>query len=217
MRERVTQAQKRIRASTLSSGASGEHSVALSEIPTVPQEIVIMSEDPSQDKTLVPRCPFEGLRDNSQIIRRRDLVELGDTFKSALDPLTELVSDSQNASQCRLASSTLDGAARRLYFAEYYHARVLLVLHEQNRAKPGRYGRPYRALGGRDRVHSKDGRKCSSGGGRSTYRYADDCECTSLLTYVGDTPTGGFVVPCSAGFAGYASGDPCTSHGFFCL
>lgn len=92
VRERVTQTQKRIRASTLSSGASGEHYVALSEIPTVPQEIVIMSEDPSQDKTLVPRCPFEGLRDNSQIIRRRDLVELGDTFKSALDPLTELVS-----------------------------------------------------------------------------------------------------------------------------
>lgn len=84
---RIVQTQVRIRASTLSSGTSGEHVFGLLQVP---EEITIMPNE-NEDKT-VRECPFSNLRgDESQIIRRKDLLELGTTFRESLLPIKELV------------------------------------------------------------------------------------------------------------------------------
>ena len=83
---RVVTAQHRIISSTLSSGTSGEHELALSE-PS--KEIPTMAKDDDETRG---RCPFAGIRDDeSQIIRRKDLVDLGTSFREALEPVGGLV------------------------------------------------------------------------------------------------------------------------------
>ena len=45
----------------------------------------------SGESSTEERCPFAGLNANSQVIRRQDLIDLGDSFRKALDPLGQLV------------------------------------------------------------------------------------------------------------------------------
>jgi hypothetical protein len=81
---KVTQAKSRIQASTVSSGESGEHPQRGTKKPKERAAMSNGNEGPVKD------CPFGGVRE-SQILRRRDLLDLTTAFQESFAPIKDLV------------------------------------------------------------------------------------------------------------------------------
>lgn len=70
---------------------------------------------PLREKSKPRACPFSTIDETSQVLRRRDLVALGDTFKTALSPISTLVHlmQLQNTNSVELLKR-MEGQATRM-------------------------------------------------------------------------------------------------------